>query len=251
MFVRNLVSVLSVLVAFGGVSLAQTLTQTAAHTYSHGYAWIDLVGEDVDDDQGGANSSAIAKVVDNHDPNHTTGVGFAEAGISGSVSPAGQSAQGVHLSGYTSVHSYLSAGQWNLGTGQWEAGTVQHFNGSAQAETQVSGNGVLTHFVAIGIDVGSNAADGTIYGWATIGDFRYSFNWIGGSDVEVQVYEAGSLVDWFFTDLSSSGHFSLTEFETQSVSNGDQIPIHAYAVAIDDNNFDEIDKIVTVMAASN
>lgn len=246
---RKLVFVGLVFVFSTSVCYGQSLIRTSTASYSHAYAWINLVGSDIEDDSGTGNTDANARVNDSNDP--TYGTGYSEADVNAFISPGNQTTHAVGISGYTSVLSYMAGGYTTIGTGVWSPGAVQHFNASAQIELQASGAGGVGHYVGVGIDMGSTTAQGSLYGWATVGDFRVTFSWSGGEDMVVEVFENGQYIDWYTTSCNSSGQFVIVETFGQIVSHGDLVPVHAYAMILDNNNKQMIDKIINITAATN
>lgn len=237
------------LVLSSTVCSGQTLTRTWTNSSSHAYAWIDLAGEDFDDDSGAGNTSAKARVQDYSDTTNASGYGYCEADVDAVISPPNQAVHAVQVSGYTSVDSVYSDGYYNTNE-VWSPGYTTHFNASGQANVQVTGNGAVGHFVSVGIDVGTPVAEGTIYGWATVGDYQVSFNW-AGYDLSVEIFENGSRIDWYTVAGNSNGQYVITESFGQLVTNGEGLQVQAYAIAIENRNAEEEDKFVTVMAATN
>ena len=230
------------------VCSGQTLTRTWTHSTSHAYAWIDLAGEDYDDDSGAGNTNVNARVEDYNDTTNLLGYGYAEADAEVTISPPNQAAHAVEVSGYTSVDSYLSGGFYN-GSGAWSPGFTSHFNAQGHANVQVSGNGAVGHYVSVMLDVGSTVATGSVYGWATVGDYQLSYSWSGG-DLDVEVFKNGARINWYSVGGNSSGQYVVSETFGQTVTHGEHLQIQAHAIVIDDSNPEQIDKLVTVLAGS-
>jgi|GEM_PF-5040053 len=239
MSLRYLFVILSVSFVFNA-AYAADLNRDFTYSSSDSYVWLFEVGEDFGSDSGAGNTNAVAVRFDDDSS-------FVRAEVNGLATPSTSSSTVARISGNTMTTSPWSGG-YNDGNNDWHMGSLQTFAGSVETNNTVSVAGTLNHHVSFSFTTGADN-NGDVNAWAKVGNVQVYFTWTGGNTLYVTEYVNG-VVDGTPTIVSFTGQFTYSKNFTQTVQVGDQIEVDSYGALIDNENWTNVSKNLTVLAGT-